>query len=161
MTLSDSQFDEAFDQMARGSAHTVASLWRQQGVSVPVGTAERFGQVMAEFLRSRKAEPSEVLFNIGMTRVCELLELVEAELPGGKNDPGFVDLFGRKLREEKSESLVFNLIIREYRRLTRRINPQAHPTRCGSRVLRASRCRGAPVGVQFPVRWPLRFGLNW
>ena len=67
---------------------------------MPAGTAERFGRVTAEFLRSREEKPSEVLFNIGMTRVRELLELVEAELPGGKNDPGFVDLFGRKLREE-------------------------------------------------------------
>jgi len=99
MTLSDPQYDSVFEQLARGGAHTVESLWRHQGLTMPPGLAERCGRVMAEFLRSRKGEP-QVFFNIGMTRLLELVDAAERELPAGRDDPAFLDVFAKILRDE-------------------------------------------------------------
>jgi len=100
MTTFDSQYTPLFENLARSSAQRMESLWRHQGVTMPRGAADRFGQVVAEFMRSRKDPLSNALFNIGMTRLREIIDAAEKEVGGGKDDPRFLDVFAAKLREE-------------------------------------------------------------
>ena len=67
---------------------------------MPEGSADRFGQVVAEFLRARKDPLSEGMFDIGMTRLQQIVDAAEKEAPNGKDDPAFLDIFATKLREE-------------------------------------------------------------
>ena len=67
---------------------------------MPEGSADRFGQVVAEFLRGRKDPLSERMFSLGMTRLQEIVDAAEKEVPRGKDDPTFLDVFATKLRAE-------------------------------------------------------------
>ena len=98
--MSNSPLDPLFDKLALSSANTTGNVWRRLGIAMPPGAAERFGQVVAEFLGSRKDPERDAMFNIGMTRLLEIIAATEAAVPGGKNDPAFLDAFAAKLRAE-------------------------------------------------------------
>jgi len=86
--------------LARRSARRIASFWRDKGVAMPQGSAERFGRVVAEFLASRKDPLSDGLFELSMGRLSEIVDAAEKAVPRGKDDPAFLDVFAAKLREE-------------------------------------------------------------
>jgi hypothetical protein len=100
MTPFDPQYSPIFENLARGSAHTVETLWRRLGITMPPGAADRFGRVVAEFMRGRKDPLSDAMFNIGMTRLREIIDAAEKEVSDGKQDPRFLDIFAAKVREE-------------------------------------------------------------
>ena len=103
MPASDSPYGPLFDNLARGSAHMMEAQWRRQGIAMPAGAAERFGQVVADYLRTRNDPLSETMVNIGMTRLLEIIHAAEKEVQGGKNDPAFLDVFAAKVRAEFEE----------------------------------------------------------
>ena len=100
MPLSDSQYDEVFEHVARSSANTLETLWRRSGRRMPAGLAERFGRVMVEFVRSRQGEKPELGYHIGLTRILELVDAAEGKSPAGRDDAAFLDTFATMLRAE-------------------------------------------------------------
>src|SRR3954471_23340870 len=99
MPRSDPQYDPIFEQVARSSAHTAEDLWRNQGLAMPPGLAERFGQVAAEFLRNRKEQPTPSGVSIGMTRLLDLVRAAADQVPGGERDPDFLNVFAKMFRD--------------------------------------------------------------
>src|SRR6266536_1307757 len=93
--------DPVWVQFMHQGARTIERGWREHGLTLPPGVASVLGRVTWEYLRRRTPPLKDgEFFHYPASRLTTLVHQVESELPGGPDNPAFLNAFGERLRED-------------------------------------------------------------
>jgi hypothetical protein len=96
----DPNQNPAFAAFLRRSAERLEAIWRTQGVPIPAGVAEQFWRVLFDYMGDHPTPEPNSFYDFSGTRLLEIVQEVQHELPGGDTNAAFAETFARRVRDE-------------------------------------------------------------